>query len=278
MNIFRFLLVISLIFTTCSCAGKTVRGVDGNTVYSSRAPSIKVVFPENMKYIGSSDFTKIREFDNYSGKTTTKNEKYLFIDNNNSSKAEKIASFAISKLNKGYWLDDVFNNQKNKLLYNITKINGDPYEQVVLIDNYKYSAEIKEKGYIPSRMYMFWSVARISGANSEILHQVLYGENIDNFPMLWKPIIDPSFFEEPILLNNEQQEALNSFIERAKNSVKIYDFTAKDLEKFAPQGKVDGPQNSDNYNKLLELKKLKDDGVLNEEEFNTKKKEILQNY
>jgi len=266
----KFISLIFCILFIVSCASiQREITVKDNIFYSSYPPNAIKVDPE-IKYLGKVDKSEFRNFEGRLTGPTVRSDSYVFVQiiKNRINKAVVIK---IDEINEGYWLPDLFEKVKTKLVSGVTKINNDSYQYIItnsIMANDLERKFVTDKGYITSNCYLWKALGTILA--EQVRFVILYAEEFSNNDKLKRyKCVD---WNKTELLLEDQKEFLREFNLRADKNIKI--LPVSDLPKYTEelQGENDLEQ------KLIKLKELFEKGLLTQQEYDKKKEEILNRY
>ena len=164
-------------------------------------------------------------------------------------------------------------NYKKGIIDDVVKYNKLNYKQYIFNSGVNSKLFYTDKGIYPPRGVLKIILSRNVDVSRNIQFQVVYyeglnGLNIDAFNASlysWEDIR----FTEP-----KQLKSLREFIKRAENSITFQNFSGEDVSTLQDNM----PVSKSNSDLLVELKQLVDQGIITEQEFETKKKEILERF
>jgi len=265
------LILITYSMASLGCAAlTTVRTVSSNNeFYSSYMPKIQVNINPDFTYI--SEFQCIRNVDyrNQQGSSTITIHAYIFVEPDENNYVEKGVIIRITTTNQGYVLPDLYDNVKNPIDSGFTKINGEQYQYCTTttspanICGHKIERFIIGKGYHFSNSYLAKALGRRVGAENKTRFEIFYIENLSHFDSINDRYWKANF------LSTKQIELVRKF---EKNMQKSFQLMASSQ----PIVKSGSDNFANTEEKLKALKIIYDKGLINEEEYNDGKRQVLE--
>ncbi len=263
-----------LILIICSmlsvgCAALTIERTvsSNNEFYSSYMPKIQVNVNPDFTYI--SEFQGIRNVDyrDSSGSSIVTIHAYIFVEPDENNYLEKGVIIQITTIDQGYVLPDLYDNIKNPIDSGFTKINGKQYQYCTAtsanICDRKIESFIIGKGYHFSNSYLVKALGRRVGAKNKTRFEIFYIENLSHFDSINDRYWKANF------LSTKQIEFVKRF---EKNMQKSFQLMASSR----PTVKSGSDKFANMKEKLKALKIIYDKGLINEEEYNDRKRQVLE--
>ena len=269
------LVVLFFMLAGCAQIGLTSkRVVSDNIFYSTSSPKIKVEVDDNLKFIGEKHLKNIRV-----GNGTNSQDKnyYIFAEEKNGH-AVKGLTIGIGKISPGYWASDIFMNYKNKIIEGVVNLNGKDFIQIVQAGSIGQKTEkiILDNGLIPAGKVFVSIYGKNYGVDSNIQLKIIYWEDLSlyNERIGSSGLNDTSGWYHREVYTDKKESLFSEFLQKANKSFNVSDITDYDIADLnSNQTKI-----PNNIEKLKMLKKMKDDGLITEQEYNDKKKNILDKY
>ncbi len=278
------IILFMLALSVCGCAAigtgnkKVIRN---NVFYSSSYPKLKVEINDKFKYLG--DKVDKKNYSSTNNDVTLK--RYIFADYDENRKINSGVEILIKEVSPGYWLSDIFGRvDKEKILLNsIEYVNEKPYNMVLMLDNLGNVDFYTDKGFIAPSKGFARGLARNLGPESHYQFMIFYWEDFDGFNELIREQLGYTFSSMPSYktLDTKEQKVLNDFIDRSNKAFRLRELTELDKAVFTASdtGATESANAGINItDKLTELKKLKDEGIITEADYEMKKQEILKSY
>jgi len=253
------------------CASLRVERLVQDNVFYSSYPQYAIKVDPEIKFVGKVDNSMYRQSDTdplFSA--NIKSDAYFFAQIKD-NRVNKGVLIKFDELNTGYWLPDLFDKVKTKLVSGVTKINEVSYQYVITNMPMANTSEIKyitDKGYITSNCYL-WKALKAK-KSEQVLLSIIYTEDISNNEELkGYKCFD---WNKSELLLEDQKKFLREFNLRADKNIEILKVSN------IPQYTEKVQSEDDVELKLKKVKELFDKGLINQEEYNNKKAELLKKY
>lgn len=277
MSRFVFVLCIFVLLSGCSTINtKDHKLVIDNTFYSSRTPKVKVYVDEDFKFIEKQIFDlKTLQGNDF------KKDSFFFAKYDESRKIYK--TLVIETLYSGHnfhWNDDVFMSTKDKISTNLVTINEGTYQQSVFFHTPNFKP-LLQSGVVLSGRFITVGFGRNFGANNDTSFRVYYAESV---PYFNKMAYSDENHGEHHWMNRDtydpkRHREFNKLLERASKAFRISEITSADIAMLeSPSPSLSVPSTSQpqgSAEQLKTLKELYDKGLITEDEYNGKRKEIL---
>lgn len=278
------LVFFSVLLTGCSSlTSQTIRSVKDNVFYSTAQPKLKISVGSDFKYIGVEKNDKT--IDAQDKKIKVKHERYHFVLHDKNSKIEKGITINISEIFNSRWSSDHTKNFPEKTTSGTTRLGNNYYQYVVsgaILDGNYYA----NNGYIPSEEVFMVAFMRNVGVNNEISFGIIYYESADSLEKRFNGVssfetlmgFEPGWNtpqDEADTFNANKEEIItNDLFECAKAAIQILDIEGGEVKTLiAADNKI-----KSNTEKLIALKKLKDAGAISGQDYENKKKQLLESF
>lgn len=270
-NLILGMLLVSVLTGCSNLTTKITREVKDNVFYSSLHPKIKITIDKKYEYLGKNK--KSSTASSFDSDSKTYLNEYIFVEKNYSSKVLSGIVIRINRINSGIWSEDIYMNYKNGIINDVVKYNDLKYKQFIFKGGVNSHLFYTDKGIYPPRGVLKRIISRNVDVSRNIQFQIVYyeglnGLNIDAFNASLYSWEDIRFTEK------KQLKSLREFIKRAESSINFQNFLDEDISIL--QDNMLLPKSNSEI--LVELKKLMDQGIITEQEFETKKKEILERF
>ena len=224
--------ILSFLACTFSCAtpkanrhesNNIYRFVSNNIFYSTSDPSVEIAVNPEFKYLGQVKKTRTIRYKRGSGKGSVEDISFIFVKAGENKKLEECIIIAISTIEQGYILPNLFAGIESYLDAGYVKISGINYQYnihalpMALIDRYEVGF-IVGKGYkIPECLVIKGLGRRIEPDNKTKIH-IFYFEDA-NFDKDNKYVCED--WDKANLLTEEQKIYLRKFVDRSNADIKI---------------------------------------------------------
>lgn len=275
MKKYIFIIMLLFLITGCNAIGiKNIKQVQDNTLYSPLSPKAKIEINQDYKYIGNIKTNPRHEETN----NELKLERYVFAKYDENRRIESAIEVLFRSVTPGYFISDIFKSvDKNKVVLNsIIDVNGSKYNSILMVGNTGLVDFYNEKGFIAPSMGFAHGIARNFGPKSKEQFQVWYWEDLDLINKKLKQQLGYGFASAPKYkyLDAKELKFMDEFIDRSKQAYTIKNVSQAELDSFNESAVAV----QDNSAKLVELKKLMDQGVITQEDYDKKKRELLKEF
>ena len=274
----KLYVILLFIVPIYGCAGIGITNkkiVDNNVFYSSLHPRLKVVVSNEFEYIGM--LKKNKHYQSTGNDVILK--RYVFAKYDNDRRIKSAVQILTKDISPGYWLSDIFGHvDKDKVILNrINDIDGKKYNTIIEVTKVGNVDFYNDKGFITSKNCFARGIAKTFGTKSQNQFMVWYWEDQGEFNKILKNKLGYTFSTVPKFNNLDTKElkVIRNFIDRSNKAYKVENLSQDDQLIFENNNHT---SNETAPNKLIELKKLRDQGIINEEDYNLKKQEILKDF
>ena len=257
----------SMIFLGCATLTIERTVSSNNEFYSSYTPKIQVNVNPDFTYLGEFKYIKNVSYRDSDGSSIVTTHTYSFVEPDYKNYVQKGVIIRIATIEQGYVLPDLYDRVKNTIDSGFTKINGEQYQHCTAISanirDRKIENFITSKGYHFSNSYLIKALGRRVGAENKTGFDIYYIESVSHLDVAG----DHSWREN--FLSTKQTEFVKKF---EKNMQKNFQLMTSNQ----PIAKSGSDKFANMEEKLKGLKILYDKSLINEEEYNDRKRQVLE--
>ncbi len=271
-----FFIAISL-FLISGCVGTQIeRSVQDNLFTSSESPKIQIKINPDFKYLGKYEDTRSLLHATQGQSAEVKHITYLFCKIGNDKRIKKIITINFQDLQSPkYWLGDLFGKVSEQIDLGTRQITGKTYQWMLRSTNNPTTKEVNKAlfdgGFRTHRCYLQKVIGRIANMDSSSKMYIGYAENVEDLMTScheWNKNLS--------LLSGEQAKRLNEFHYNNKKNLQIVGEHSPIQHIKKDRILIKTEENIET--KLRKLKNLFEQGLINQEEYEKKKKGLLENF
>ena len=268
----------SMIFLGCATLTIERTVSSNNEFYSSYTPKIQVNVNPDFTYLGEFKYIKNISYRDSDGSSIVTNHTYSFVEPDYKNYVQKGVIIRIATIEQGYVLPDLYDRVKNTIDSGFTKINGEQYQHCTAtsanIRDRKIENFITSKGYHFSNSYLVKVLGRRAGAENKTRFDIFYIESVSSLVSRGGRLnhdlkVRLLSHWRANLLSTKQIELVKKFEKNAQKSFQL-------MTSNQPIVKSGSDKFANMEEKLKGLKILYDKSLINEEEYNDRKRQVLE--